>query len=86
MRRRGALSRHARRLRDLLAPSKRPAWLRVDRLLGEWGISKDSPAGRQQLERALEERQGWGGRGIQADPARLVFGGGGISEDRKSVV
>ena len=23
----------------LLAPSKRPAWLRVDRLLGEWGIS-----------------------------------------------
>jgi hypothetical protein len=28
----------------LLARSKRPAWLRVDRLLGEWGIPKDSPA------------------------------------------
>ena len=42
----------------LLAPSNRPAWLRVDRLLGEWGISKDSPAGRQRLERALEERRG----------------------------
>jgi putative transposase len=43
---------------NLLARSKRPAWLRVDRLLGEWGIPKDSPAGRQRLERALEERRG----------------------------
>ena len=42
----------------LAAPSKRPAWLRVDRLLGEWGIPKDSQAGRQRLERALEERRG----------------------------
>ncbi|MCL5096517.1 MAG: transposase [Candidatus Omnitrophica bacterium] len=42
----------------LLAPSKRPAWLRVDRLLGEWGIPKDSRAGRQRLEQALEERRG----------------------------
>ena len=51
----------------LLAPSKRPAWLRacvpkprrrqVDRLLGQCGIPKDSPAGRQQLERALEARR-----------------------------
>ena len=41
----------------LLAPSKRPAWLRVDRLLGEWGIPRDSPAGRQRLEQALEERR-----------------------------
>jgi hypothetical protein len=42
----------------LLARSKRPAWLRLDRLLGEWGIPKDSPAGRQRLEQALEERRG----------------------------
>ena len=42
----------------LLAPSNRPAWLRVDRLLGAWGIPEDSPAGRQELERALEERRG----------------------------
>ena len=42
----------------LLAPSKRPVWLRVDRLLGEWGIPKDSPAGRQRLEQAFEERRG----------------------------
>ena len=41
----------------LLAPSKRPACLWVDRLLGEWGITKDSPAGRRRLERALEERR-----------------------------
>jgi hypothetical protein len=27
-------------------------------LLGEWGIPKDSPAGRQRLEQALEERLG----------------------------
>ena len=42
----------------LLARSKRPAWLRVERLLGAWGIPKDSPAGRQRLERGLEERRG----------------------------
>jgi REP element-mobilizing transposase RayT len=39
----------------LLARSKRPAWLRVDRLLGEWGMPEDSPAGRQRLEQALAE-------------------------------
>ena len=33
----------------LLPRSKRPAWFRVDRLLGEWGIPEDSPAGRQRL-------------------------------------
>jgi hypothetical protein len=27
-------------------------------LLGEWGISEDSPAGLQRLERSLEERRG----------------------------
>ena len=42
----------------LLARSKRPAWLRVDRLLSEWGMPEDSPAGRQRLEQALEERRG----------------------------
>jgi len=42
----------------LHAPAKRPAWLRVERLLGEYGIPKDSPAGRQSLEHALEERRG----------------------------
>jgi len=41
----------------LLGPSKRPAWLCVDRLLGEYGVGKDSAAGRQRLEQALEERR-----------------------------
>jgi REP element-mobilizing transposase RayT len=41
----------------LLAPSQRPAWLRVDRLLGEHGILKDSPAGRKELERRLEAQR-----------------------------
>ena len=37
------------------APSRRPGWLRVDRLLGEWGIPKDSVAGR----RVFGERMEW---------------------------
>jgi hypothetical protein len=44
------------------ATATAPAWLRVDRLLGELGIPKDSAAGRQQLERVMEERR------RQADP------------------
>lgn len=39
----------------LKAPSKRRPWLRVDRLLGEHGIPRDSAAGRRELERRLEE-------------------------------
>jgi putative transposase len=36
---------------------KRWQWLRVDRLLGEWGIRQDNAAGRRQLEQALEQRK-----------------------------
>jgi REP element-mobilizing transposase RayT len=42
----------------LRAPGKRPAWLRVDRVLGEEGIPKDSAAGRRELERRMETRRG----------------------------
>ena len=65
----------------LLAPSQRPAWRRVDRLLGECGIPKDSPAGRQRLGAGAGSaaRRG-GGRGVQGDPSRLVPGGGDVSE------
>ena len=42
----------------LQTPGKRPAWLRVERLLGEYVLPKDSPAGRRRLEEALEERRG----------------------------
>ena len=44
----------------LKKPRKRPGWLRVDRLLGEYGVPKDSTAGRRRLEEALEERRGKG--------------------------
>jgi len=41
----------------LTASSKRPAWLRVDRVLGEYRIAKDSPAGRRVLEQAIESQR-----------------------------
>jgi REP element-mobilizing transposase RayT len=43
---------------DYLKPSEqRPRWLRVDRLLGELHIPKDSMAGREELENYLEVRR-----------------------------
>ena len=39
------------------APSRRPVWLRVDRLLGEWGIPKDSVAGRRVFGQRMEWRR-----------------------------
>lgn len=41
----------------LKKPRQRPVWLRVDRLLGEMRIPKDSPAGRRELERLVEARR-----------------------------
>lgn len=41
----------------LSPPQRRPGWLRVDRLLGEWGIPIDSPAGREQFARLMEGRR-----------------------------
>mgnify|MGYP000897919293 CR=1 FL=1 len=41
----------------LQARPARPTWLRVDRLLGEHGILRDSSAGRQQFERRMEWRR-----------------------------
>ena len=41
----------------LKSPSVRPGWLRTDRLLGEHGIQKDSPAGRAEFEKRLELRR-----------------------------
>jgi len=40
------------------ASSRRPKWLRVDRLLGEWGIPKDSEAGRRALSPRAVADQG----------------------------
>jgi hypothetical protein len=41
----------------LKGASKRVAWLRVDRLLGELGIGKDDAAGRRCFAQAIEERR-----------------------------
>jgi REP element-mobilizing transposase RayT len=41
----------------LKSPAQRPAWLRVDRLLGEYHLPKDSPAGRAELANDLERRR-----------------------------
>lgn len=41
----------------LQAPSKRPGWLRVDRLLGELGIGRDDAAGRRGFAEAIEQRR-----------------------------
>jgi REP element-mobilizing transposase RayT len=41
----------------LKSPGRRPAWLRVERLLGEYRIPADSAAGRRRLEESLEERR-----------------------------
>jgi hypothetical protein len=63
---RAKLLRADQRLRDfvwsswpeyLKPPDQRPRWLRVDRLLGELGIPKDSVAGREELENHLEVRR-----------------------------
>src|SRR6185436_18145340 len=37
--------------------AERPAWLRVDRVLGEAGIPKDSPAGREEFAKRMELRR-----------------------------
>jgi hypothetical protein len=41
----------------LAAPRHRPAWLRVDRLLGEHGIQQDTAASRQIFESLVERRK-----------------------------
>jgi REP element-mobilizing transposase RayT len=41
----------------LSEPGGRPAWLRVDRLFGEWGIPFDSPAGRKEFALRIEARR-----------------------------
>lgn len=41
----------------LKRPSQRRSWLRVDRVLGEWGVKEDNAAGRRQLEQGMEQRK-----------------------------
>src|SRR6516165_6322669 len=41
----------------LAAPEHRPAWIRVDRLLGEHGLQQDTTVARQEFERRTEARR-----------------------------
>ena len=41
----------------LTEPRHRPQWLRVDRLLGEHGIARDTAEGRREFERRMETRR-----------------------------
>lgn len=40
----------------LSEPARRPPWLRVDRLMGEKGIPKDTAAGRREFSRRMQAR------------------------------
>ena len=51
------------------SPGKRPGWLRVDRLLGEYHISRDDAACRRRLAAALEQRRG-AEDGVEFKPIR----------------
>jgi len=55
----------------LVPPGQRPEWLRVDRLLGEWGIPKDSAAGRAEFKPV---ERGWclGGETFRAELLEAV--------------
>ena len=80
---RGRLLRPEQPLRDypwsswpeyLKSPGKRPEWLRVDRLLGEYRIPHDSAAGRGRLEEASGIQTHDGGReSVPVDPPWLVL-------------
>jgi len=41
----------------LRAPERRPGWVRVDRLLGEWGIRCSDARARRQFARCMEQRR-----------------------------
>ncbi len=41
----------------LQAPARRPEWLRVDRLLGEWGVAAESASGRRRFAAEMEARR-----------------------------
>jgi hypothetical protein len=41
----------------LKKPGKRIAWLRVDRVLGEWNVKEDNAMGRGHLEQGMEQRK-----------------------------
>jgi putative transposase len=79
---------------------KRPGWLRVDRLLGENGIPKDSAAGRRQFQLRVEARRieshseqwkqirrgwCWGGEEFRQELLEQLQGHGGEHHHRQGL-
>lgn len=64
----------------LLERAQRPGWLRVDRLLGEWGIPQDSAAGRAQLSGLMELRRRQEGLGVY-EPQGWYLGSEAFRDD-----
>ena len=60
----------------LREPKARSKWPRVDRVLGECGIPKDSPAGRREFERRTEAR-----RAANAEEFEQFKGGWSVGDD-----
>jgi REP element-mobilizing transposase RayT len=58
----------------LKKPSQRWEWLRVDRLLGEWGVRQDNASGRRQLKQSMEQRKELEWSRASGDWARLRRG------------
>ena len=90
---RAKLLKDEQRLRDyrwssygeyLKKPGKRVKWLRVDRVLGEMGIPRDSAAGRREFERIMELRR-WEGQPEQWKVVRRGWCLGG-KEFRKELL
>ncbi|MCP5525764.1 MAG: hypothetical protein H7A47_03020 [Verrucomicrobiales bacterium] len=54
----------------LAAPAHRPAWMRVDRLLGEHGLREDTAEARQEFERRTEARRAQEDDEAQWEPVR----------------
>jgi REP element-mobilizing transposase RayT len=63
-------------------PTRRPEWLRVDRLLGEYGIRRDDAVGRRQFAAGLEERRRREEPGEWKAVRRGWFLGGGALKQR----
>jgi REP element-mobilizing transposase RayT len=58
----------------LQPPEERPAWLRVDRLLGEWGVQRDNDSGQRRFAQGMEERRSQEQAKENGDWARLRRG------------
>ena len=67
----------------LAAPAHRPAWMRVDRLLGTHGLAGDTAEARQEFERRMETRRAQESDGVEWEPLRRgwCLGGPGFRQE-----